>query len=191
MVTFYPPDRTPAAADGGDDDPPEQQLRWAIVDALRRYGTDAAKVAHVFAAQHALQDSDLHALVAIMSAEGGGSPLTPRDLRGHLGLSSAGTSYVIDRLSQAGHVERARDHPTDNRVVHLRYTAQGQAMGVRFFGPLGEHTERIMDQFTHDELRTVARFLDATAAATRDHLDHLQAPSNSRPRRPKPAPERP
>jgi DNA-binding MarR family transcriptional regulator len=74
----------------------------------------------LFSSPHKLQPADLRALVAIMSAEGRGEPLTPGRLRDHLDLSSAGTSYVIDRLVQSGHVERRRDHPADNRLVHLR-----------------------------------------------------------------------
>jgi DNA-binding MarR family transcriptional regulator len=162
-------------------DDPQQGLRWSIVDALRRYGTDAARVAHLFAAQHQLQESDLRALVAIMSAEGTGTPLTPRTLRDHLGLSSAGTSYVVDRLCAAGHVERTRDHPRDNRVVHLRHTQQGRATALRFFGPLGDRTERVMDGFTAAELTVVARFLAAAADATHAHLDQLRSPAGDPP----------
>jgi len=65
--------------------------------------------------------ADLRALVAIMSAEGNGTPLTAGQLREHLSLSSGGASLVIDRLERAGHIRRARDDPADNRVVHLRY----------------------------------------------------------------------
>jgi MarR family protein len=98
--------------------PPEQHgcnyrqgHRWAIIDALRRYGTDSSRLGHAFAGLHQLQPADLCALVAIMSAEGNGAPLTAGQLREHLGLSSGGASLVIDRLERAGHIRRARDHP--------------------------------------------------------------------------------
>ena len=55
--------------------------------------------------------ADLRALVAIMSAEGNGTPLTAGQLREHLSLSSGGASLVIDRLERAGHIRRARDDP--------------------------------------------------------------------------------
>lgn len=164
------------------EDRPDGQLRWAIVDALRRYGTDGAKLGQVFAAQHDLRMPDLQALVAIMSAEGTGAPLTPGALREVLGLSSAGTSYVIDRLARAGHVQRHRDHPTDSRVVHLRYTEQGRDVALAFFGPLGQATETVMDGFSADELRVVSRFMDAACEAMRDHLGALEASGTREPR---------
>lgn len=172
----------------GDD--PHAARAWAITDALRRYGTDATRLAHTFAGRHDLQPADLQALVAIMSAEGGGQPLTPGALRAHLGLSSGGTSYVIDRLARAGHVRRVRDDPRDNRVVHLRYTDSGMATAMAFFGPLGARTQAVIDRFTPAEQDVVLRFLDATADAVRDHMDELDADdaapltTPTRPRRP-------
>jgi DNA-binding MarR family transcriptional regulator len=161
----------------GDDE--QARVRWSITDALRRYGTDAARLSHVFAGRHDLQPADVRALVAIMSAEGGGTPLTAGQLRDHLGLSSGGTSLVIDRLEAAGHIRRTRDHPTDSRVVHLRYTRQGMATGLAFFGPLGERTNTIMDQFTEDELAVIAQFLSTLAESLHEHVRELEGGGNA------------
>jgi len=152
----------------------EPRVRWLIIDALRRYGTGSARLGHAFAALHHLQAADLRALVAIMSAEGSGRPLTAGQLRDHLGLSSGGASLVIDRLEAAGHIRRARDHPTDNRVVHLRYTEQGMATGLAFFGSLGERTNALLDQFSDEELQVIQRFLAGAADALHDQVDHLE-----------------
>lgn len=162
MADFYP----------ADDD--QARLRWTIIDALRRYGTDSGRIGHAFAELHRLQAADLRALVAIMSAEGNGTPLTAGQLREQLGLSSGGASLVIDRLEQAGHIRRARDHPADNRVVHLRYTDQGKATGLAFFGSLGDRAHAILDGFTDDELGVIARFVTAMADTTRQHVAELE-----------------
>ena len=114
-----------------------------------------------------------------MSAEGNGAPLTAGQLRAQLGLSSGGASLVIDRLEQAGHIRRARDHPTDNRVVHLRYTDQGRATGLAFFGSLGERANAVLDQFGDDELAVIERFITAMADSMHEHvveLDHGPGP---------------
>lgn len=153
----------------GDDD----RVRNAIVDALRRYGADAGKVNQLFSAQHDLQPTDLRALVAIMSAERRDDPLTPGRLRQHLGLSSAGTSYVIDRLVESGHVERRRDHPTDNRIVHLHYTPAGRETAMAFFRPLGARTHEVMDSFSPQQLAVIARFLDGMAEAMAAHIEEF------------------
>jgi len=145
-----------------------------IIDALRRYGTDSGRIGHAFAELHRLQAADLRALVAIMSAEGNGTPLTAGQLREQLSLSSGGASLVIDRLEQAGHIRRARDHPADNRVVHLRYTDQGRATGLAFFGSLGDRVHAILDGFTDEELQVIARFITAMADSARQHVQELE-----------------
>jgi DNA-binding MarR family transcriptional regulator len=154
----------------------ESRIRWSIIDALRRYGTDSARLGHAFAALHQLQPTDLQALVAIMSAEGKGTPLTAGQLRTHLGLSSGGTSLVIDRLEAVGHIRRARDHPSDNRVVHLRYTDRGRATGMAFFGSLGGRANTILDGFSHDDLETILRFIGAMADAVHEQVQGLTGP---------------
>jgi DNA-binding MarR family transcriptional regulator len=157
----------------------QSAVRWSIIDALRRYGTDAGRLGHAFAELHRLQPVDLRALVAIMSAEGSGAPLTAGQLRAKLGLSSGGASLVIDRLEQAGHIRRARDHPNDNRVVHLRYTDQGRATGLAFFGALGERANTVLDQFGDDELTVIERFIAAMADSVHEYvgeLDHGPGP---------------
>jgi len=156
---------------GGPDE--RDRRRWQIVDLLRRYGTDAAAVGHAFGALHGLQPSDLQALVAIMTAELRRAPLNPSDLRRVLGLSSAGTSYVIDRLERAGHVVRERSDE-DRRVVRLRYTDQGMATGRQFFGPLGARTDAVIDRFSDDELEVVERFLSGVADSLHQHLEDLR-----------------
>jgi DNA-binding MarR family transcriptional regulator len=148
----------------------------AIVDALRRYGTDSARLGHSFASLHQLQPADLQALVAIMTAEQDGEPLTPGQLSRHLGLSSGGTSYVIDRLAAAGQVRRSRDHPSDNRVVHLHHTDQGSAAAMAFFGPLAQAVDAVLDQFDDAQLETVRRFITGTAQAMHDHLAGPEQP---------------
>ncbi len=153
----------------------EPDPAWTIVDALRRYGSEATRLNAAFSARHELQPADVQALVAILSAEGSGEPLTPRALRAHLGLSSGGTSYVIDRLERAGHVRRHRDHPTDNRVVHLRHTEQGRATGSAFFGPLGARMREVMMRFDADELAVVARFLQGATDALGEHVRDLES----------------
>ena len=162
MADFYP----------ADDD--QARIRWIIIDALRRYGTDSGRIGHAFAELHRLQAADLRALVAIMSAEGNGTPLTAGQLRDQLGLSSGGASLVIDRLEEAGHIRRARDHPADHRVVHLRYTDQGKATGLAFFGSLGDRAHAILDAFTGDELQVIARFITAMADSARQHVRELE-----------------
>ena len=88
---------------------------------------------------------------------------------------------VIDRLEAAGHIRRARDHPTDNRVVHLRYTDQGRATGMAFFGSLGGRAHAILDQFSPDELETIQHFIGAMADAVHEQVQGLTGRRAGRP----------
>ncbi|WP_063797394.1 MarR family winged helix-turn-helix transcriptional regulator [Streptomyces sp. AS58] len=155
----------------GED--PSDQRQWRIIDALRRYGTDSTRLTHAFASQHQLRPVDLFALVAIMSAEGASTPLTPGELQGHLRLSSAGTSYLIDRLEASGHVRRSREDADDHRKVRLRYKDEGMRTALAFFGPLDESTNAILDQFNASELDVIARFTDAIAQAMKAHVEQI------------------
>jgi DNA-binding MarR family transcriptional regulator len=147
-----------------------------IVSALARYGQDASRLGQAFSALHDLQPADLRALVAISRGERAGEPLTPSRLREHLRLSAGGTSVVIDRLERSGHVARFRDHPGDNRVVHLRQTAAGAATTTEFFGPLSAVLHRVAAELTPAEAAVVARFLDGAVDALRRHLTELERP---------------
>jgi len=159
----------PAAAD-------RRATRYAdVIDAMRRYGSDSSRLGHAFAALHRLQTADLQALVAILAAERTGTPMTPSILREHLGLSSGGTTYVIDRLERAGHIRRTRGASGDNRVVQLHHTDQGIATALQFFRPLGVAMFGLLDQFDDDELAVVARFAEASAEMLRSHLEDLEA----------------
>jgi DNA-binding MarR family transcriptional regulator len=147
-----------------------------IIDAMRRYGADSSRLGHAFAASHRLQMADLQALVAILAAERTGTPLTPSTLREHLGLSSGGTTYVIDRLERAGHVRRTRGATGDNRVVHLHHTEQGIDTALQFFRPLGAAMFNLLDEFDDEELAVVARFAESSAAMMRAHLETVERP---------------
>ena len=47
------------------------------------------------------------------------------------------------------------------------------ATGMAAFGPLGERTHAILDEFTAEELSVIRRFVTAAAASRHDHLKRL------------------
>jgi DNA-binding MarR family transcriptional regulator len=144
------------------------RLREEIVNLLRSYSIEAQHVGHAFAQRHGLHPTDLQALIAVMHAEGRGDPLTPGRLGEAIGLSSGATTAAIDRLERAGHLRRSRES-TDRRVVHLRYGEPGMALALGFFGPLGKRTDKVMADFSDEELALVRRFLSGMTEALVDH----------------------
>jgi len=59
-------------------------------------------------------ETDMRALRFVMAAAAQGPGTTPHEIAGHLGISTAATTVLLDRLVRAGHVERV-PHPTDRR----------------------------------------------------------------------------
>jgi hypothetical protein len=112
-----------------------------------------------FARQHGLHPTDLRALIQLLDAARAGRRATPGWLGRQLGLNSAGTPTLIDRLERLGHVSRARD-TRDRRKVFLEVTPEAEDLGWSFFGPLINAAVAGMGSFTDAELTTVQRFLD-------------------------------
>ena len=103
-------------------------------------------------------------------------PLTGHDLADRLGVSTATTSGLVDRLVERGAVERT-DDPGDRRVRRVRLTGAG-ARVVRELTEAGrEASDRVLLQLDVEDLRALVRGLaavravverEAAAAADRD-----------------------
>jgi DNA-binding MarR family transcriptional regulator len=125
-----------------------------------------------FARLHGLHPTDLRALIQLLDAGRAGHRATPGWLGDQLGLNSAGTTTLIDRLERLGHVQRVRD-TRDRRKIFLAVTPAAVELGWSFFGPLIDASVAGMAAFTPAELDTVRRFLAAMisiAAAQRAGL---------------------
>jgi DNA-binding MarR family transcriptional regulator len=151
-----------------------EQLAAQITNDLRRYAVEAQHIGHAFANLHGLNATDLQALVAVMDAEMLGDPITPSRLGEQLNLSSGSVTALLDRLERAGHIRRSRD-TADRRRILLHYADRGAALAMQFFQPLGSRTDRVMAEFSEDELEVVHRFMAAMGASVRQHRDYLRA----------------
>lgn len=134
-----------------------EDLLRLVADGHHRIGAD-------FAASQQLAHSDLRALFEVMDAEVHGDPLTPGRLGARLGVTSGAVTGIVDRLEQAGHVERRAD-PADRRRTRLHQSEHGFRTAIAFFGPLGERSTEVAARFSDDELAVVERFLTLTAEA--------------------------
>jgi DNA-binding MarR family transcriptional regulator len=143
-------------------------VRDELVRLLQDYAGEAERLGQVFAERNAMHPTDLHALLAVVQADAGGTPLTPGRLGEHLGLSSGATTAVIDRLERAEHVHRARDG-RDRRRVTLHHGEAAAMVGAAFFGPLGTRMDAMLQDYTPDELAAVRRFLAGMNEVMREH----------------------
>ena len=96
----------------GDGDPESHRLLEAM-RAFRR----ADEAMRVRASRDMdMNITDLRALQHVIARERVDDPVTPRALASHLGISTASTTKLLDRLCASGHLER-RPHPSDRRSV--------------------------------------------------------------------------
>lgn len=144
------------------------ELGAQIVELVQRLGVEAQRVAHTFAAQQGLHQTDLEALLHVLQSEAHGEPATAGQLAAALGLTSGATTGVIDRLVRDGHLERRRS-TRDRRTVHLHYSEHGHAVAEDFFGPLGRLSDQVMAEFSVPELEVVLRFLTGMTGAMASH----------------------
>ncbi|WSQ41013.1 MarR family transcriptional regulator [Streptomyces sp. NBC_01224] len=135
-----------------------------IVHLLRKVTVEFGLRQADFAARHGMHSTDVRALICLLDAERAGTDATAGWLGAQLGLNSAGTTSVIDRLERLGHLERTRD-PRDRRRVLLNVTPRAVELGRSFFGPLIDDTVAVLREFDESETAAVRRFLSAAHQA--------------------------
>ncbi|MFE7192935.1 MarR family winged helix-turn-helix transcriptional regulator [Kitasatospora sp. NPDC057541] len=113
-----------------------------------------------FAARNGLHPTDLRALVHLLDAARAGTVVTPGRLGEALGLNSAGTTGLVDRLERLGLIRRERD-PGDRRKVRLLVEERAVELGQGFFGGLIADLVAAMGAFGDAELAVARRFLTA------------------------------
>ncbi|MCX5313507.1 MarR family transcriptional regulator [Streptomyces sp. NBC_00154] len=142
----------------------EQSPEMEIVHLLRKVTVEFGLRQAEFASRHGMHPTDVRALICLLDAERAGTDATAGWLGGQLGLNSAGTTAVIDRLERLGHLTRTRD-PRDRRRVLLTVDPRAVELGRSFFGPLIDNTVAVLRDFDESETAAVRRFLSAAHRA--------------------------
>ncbi|MFF3175154.1 MarR family winged helix-turn-helix transcriptional regulator [Streptomyces sp. NPDC057900] len=135
-----------------------------IVHLLRRVTAEFGLRQAEFAARNGMHPTDVRALVCLLDAGRNGTDVTAGGLGAELGLNSAGTTSLIDRLERLGHLTRSRD-ARDRRRVLLSVTPQAVELGWAAFGPAIGSAVELLRGFDDTEVAAVRRFLDGFRAA--------------------------
>lgn len=151
-----------------------------LLDGLRAYGANYREFSRRFAAWLGLHSTDAEALIEILTAEERGTALSPARLSERIALSNSATTALLNRLEQAGHIVRTREH-ADRRVITLRSSTEVQDLADEFFGPLGTRVDAVMAKYSPDQLQQFDTFLTDLREAMNAHL--LQ-PADPRPAKP-------
>jgi DNA-binding MarR family transcriptional regulator len=142
-------------------------LEAMIASDLRAMNAESDQIGRHFAGRHDVAANDFRALLHVMVAQTGGTPLTAGDLRKRMGMSGAAITYLVERMIASGHLHRESD-PADRRKVILRVADHGMDVARGFFTPLGEQTRAALAGLPDADLaaahRTFAALVDAMRA---------------------------
>lgn len=146
---------------------PDPGPEMEIVHLLRAVTVELGLHSSRFATRNGLHPTDVRALIALMDAARAGEEMTAGRLGAALGLNSAGTTAVIDRLEKAGHVRRVRGRQ-DRRTVVVEVDERAVELGWSFFGPLIERAVELLRGYDERERDAIRGFLEGMREAAAD-----------------------
>jgi len=135
-----------------------QGSEMEIVHLLRAVTVELGLHSARFAQRHAMHPTDVRALIALMDASRAREEMTAGRLGAALGLNSAGTTALVDRLERAGHVRRVRGE-RDRRKVVIEVSEGAVELGWAFFGPLIDRTVGLLETYDERERAAIRGFL--------------------------------
>lgn len=103
--------------------------------------------------------SDMRALHFLIVAQHTNTVVTPSSIATHLGISSASTTKLLDRLEEAGHIVRS-PHPSDRRALAITITDETREAAMQTVGRLQAKRFHAAARLTAEERAVVVRFLD-------------------------------
>jgi DNA-binding MarR family transcriptional regulator len=151
----------------------QKERSIAVLEAMRTYRAAETAMRRRTQVSMGMGETDLLALRYLIRAHSGGKTVGPKELAAYLGISSASTTALLDRLERSGHIER-QPSPFDRRALIILPTV---ATDEEVRSTLGQMHERMMEaahRLDPAEARVVIGFLDGMREAV-DQIDaHIQ-----------------
>ena len=140
----------------------------SVMEAMRSYR--AAEVAMRRRTQQAMDmgENELLVLRFLARARLRGESVTPIALSRYLGITSASTTALLDRLEKSGHLTRS-PNPDDRRSVLVTSSEKSDAEIRHTLSAMHDRMMGIVRGMSEDDRATVIGFLDAM----RDAVDQI------------------
>ena len=139
----------------------------AVLKALREYRAAEQSVRRSTRDSMGMGETDLLALRFLLRAQASGETVVPKDLSRILGITSASTTSLIDRLVASGHVRREA-HPSDRRSVIIVPTPESDQEVRLTLGAMHRRMMAVAEGLSADEARIVVQFLSRMASAVHE-----------------------
>ena len=150
---------------------PDGQLDYsaAVLKSLRDYRTAETAVRRSTRDSMGMGETDILALRYLLRVQASGKSVVPKDISQFLGITSASTTSLIDRLVASGHVRREA-HPTDRRSVVVVPTVESDREVRLTLGNMHREMMAVAEGLSADEARVVVEFLSRmTEALQKSH----------------------
>jgi DNA-binding MarR family transcriptional regulator len=184
MATFHRPDQRVANAmlDPRVIDPRQELVDYAdlsdeeiaqivrVLIAVRRWREAEQEVRFRSRTDMKLGETDMAALRYLVALKNQDAIATPKMLADHLGISTASTTKLLDRLAVAGHIERS-PHPTDRRALMINITQQTHEQVRDSVGRLHAHRWKVVAEMSPRDREAVIRFLDRLSETQTEESD--------------------
>lgn len=145
---------------------PDGQLDYgaAVLKSLRDYRTAETAVRRSTRDSMGMGETDILALRYLLRVQASGKTVVPKDISQFLGITSASTTSLIDRLVASGHVRREA-HPTDRRSVVVVPTVESDKEVRVTLGAMHRQMMSVAEGLTAEEARVVVKFLERMTVA--------------------------
>lgn len=149
----------------------EEDRRHRAVDVLQAFRLyRAAEIAMRRRTREsmAMGENELLVVRYLLKAANEGRSISPSELTRYLGVSTASTTAIIDRLEASGHVTRV-PHPTDRRSILVVATEESDAEVRATLGRMHSRMMAAVVDMTPEESAIVV----ACLARLQDAVDHV------------------
>jgi len=148
----------------GDDDDAARRRAVEVLESFRMYRAADAAMRRRTRDAMAMGENDLLTLRYLLKAQREGRIVQPAELSRYLGVSTASTTAIIDRLERSDHVRRA-SHPTDRRAIVVVPTIETDHEVRRTLGAMHARMLEAVAGMSPEESRIVIECLARMQAA--------------------------
>jgi DNA-binding MarR family transcriptional regulator len=145
----------------------------AVLKSLRDYRAAETAIRRSTRDSMGMGETDILALRYLLRAQASGQSAVPKDLSRFLGITSASTTSLIDRLVASGHVRREA-HPSDRRSVVVVPTVESDAEVRETLGAMHRRMMAVAEGLSADDARTVIDFLQRMTEALNVRDEHAE-----------------
>ena len=133
-----------------------------LMTALARLGKAERALTEASLEYMKLNRNDMRALHYLIAAKNRGVVATPGAIAAHLGISTASTTKLLDRLEAGGHITR-EPHPSDRRALAIGITPATHEAAMQTVGRQQSKRFHAAARLTREERDAVIRFLNDMA----------------------------